>query len=156
MTSFDVTWRHLTSCDVIQQQSIMTKGLLGEGTLQHRSREVCQRSGVFIPLYFLFIFIVLYLPMSMRFSLWKGKCPLYVLFLSVCVLRLAVTQWNWATTPHFYWMKYSKIMTKGLGQDLEVLNMHNSHLTQSSESCCAETDLRIFVIAIPKEGLAAL
>ncbi len=37
------------------------------------------------------------------------------------VVALGVTQWNWATTPHFYWMKYSRIMTKGLGQDLEVL-----------------------------------
>ncbi len=27
---------------------IMAKGLWGEGTLQHRSREVCQHSGVFI------------------------------------------------------------------------------------------------------------
>ncbi len=32
-------------------RSIMPKGLWGEGTLQHRSREVRQRSGVFIWIY---------------------------------------------------------------------------------------------------------
>ncbi len=71
MTSFDVTWSHLTSRDVIWRHmmsydivlrhvtswhpelmacvcwSIIAKGLWGEGTLQHGSREVHQCSGVF-------------------------------------------------------------------------------------------------------------
>ena len=69
--SYDVMWRHMTWYDVMTSwtglntpkavsllvehvlmvcmcRSIMAKGLWSEGTLQHRSQEVRQRSGVFM------------------------------------------------------------------------------------------------------------
>ncbi len=54
-TSRNMVWRHvtlLTPCDVMRLlcvcRFIMAKGLWGEGTIQHGSREVLQRSGIFI------------------------------------------------------------------------------------------------------------